>query len=196
MNPSLILIRIRDNESNRGEAENPMPLETIYLYTLIITGLITIVYLFFSDLVDGIGEGIPFFDPAVVMTFITLTSAGGYLLERFTSLNNFIVFIISVIIGAVLSGLLYFFLLVPLRSAEVSLVYTDESLAGQIGKVIVPIPKDGFGEVVIEAGGGIISKRATSLLNEEIAYEREVLIIEVKEGTLYVKEYQPFWTHS
>ena len=33
-----------------------------------------------------------------------------------------------------------------------SLAYTDESLMGQVGKVIVPVPVDGFGEIVIEIG--------------------------------------------
>lgn len=165
-------------------------LETIYLVTLIVVGCFTVVYLFFSDMLDGAFEGIPFFDPAVILSFITITSASGYLFEKFTQLSSILILIISCIISAIISLLLYFLILVPLKSAEVSLAYTEESLGGQIGKVIVPIPQDGYGEIVIETVNGIISKRATGLDNEKIEYGAEVLIIEAKDGTVYVKEYE------
>ncbi len=164
-------------------------IETVYLFTLIVVGSITLLYLFFSDMLDGVFEGIPFIDPAVILSFITIASAGGFLLEKLTSLSSIIVFIITCIISAGLCAIIYYFLLVPLKAAEVSLAYTEESLGGQVGKVIVPIPVDGFGEVVIETVNGIISKRATGFDNEAIDYDEEVLIIEAKEGTVYVKKY-------
>ena len=102
-----------------------------------------------------------------------------------------LVIIVALVISAILTFLLYFFVLVPLSSAEVSIAYTDESLQGQVGKVIVPIPIDGFGEIVIETVNGLISKRAAGYDNEEIEYEKEVLIIEVENGTFLVKEYEP-----
>ena len=87
------------------------------------------------------------------------------------------ILIVSVAISIILSVLLYFFVLIPLSSAEVSMAYTDESLTGQVGKVIVPIPSDGFGEIVIETVNGVISKRATGYDNEEIDYDQEVLLL-------------------
>nr|WP_106784748.1 NfeD family protein [Lysinibacillus timonensis] len=170
-----------------------MAIQNIYLISLIIAGCITILYILFSDLLDGALEAIPFLNPAVALAFITITSGVGYLLEQFSNLPSFIVFIISCIISAIFSTLLYFFILLPLKSAEVSLAYTDESLEGQTGKVIVPIPVNGFGEVLIETVNGNISKRATGFDNESIEYGEEVLIIEIREGTIYVKQYQsPF----
>lgn len=170
-----------------------LEIQTVYLTTLIVAGCITLLYILFSDALDGIADGIFFIDPAVILAFITITSASGYLLEQFSPLSSLLVLIISCILSAIVSSLLYFFILVPLKSAEVSLAYTDESLEGQIGKVIVPIPQNGFGEVVIETAAGIIAKRATGFDNEAIDYEDEILIIEVKEGTLHVKKYQsPF----
>src|SRR4051794_11068724 len=55
----------------------------IYMTILIVIGSCTLLYLFFGDLADGAAEGIPFFDPAVLLSFITMTAAGGYLLEQF-----------------------------------------------------------------------------------------------------------------
>lgn len=88
------------------------------------------------------------------------------------------------------TALLYYFLLVPLRSAEVSLAYTDESLESQLAKVIVPVPLNGFGEIVIETANGIISKRAASYHDVEIPYDSQVLIIEMKDGTAFVAVYE------
>ncbi|KGR78898.1 membrane protein [Ureibacillus manganicus DSM 26584] len=168
-------------------------IQTVYLTTLIVAGCITVLYILFSDALDGVVDGILFFNPSVILAFITITSASGYLLEQFSPMSSLLVLIISSTLSAILSSLLYFFILVPLKSAEVSLAYTEQSLEGQIGKVIVPIPKDGFGEVVIETAAGIISKRATGFDNEAIDYNDEILIIEVKDGTLHVKKYQsPF----
>ncbi|MFY3790838.1 hypothetical protein ACOQFO_03875 [Ureibacillus sp. MALMAid1270] len=168
-------------------------IQMIYLVTLIVAGCITVIYILFSDFLDGILDTIVFINPAVILAFITITSASGYLMEQFSPLSSIWVFIISCILSAILSTLLYLFILVPLKSAEVSLAYTDQSLEGQIGRVIVPIPKDGYGEVVIETAAGIISKRATGFDNDAIDYNDEILIIEVKEGTLLVKKYQsPF----
>jgi membrane protein implicated in regulation of membrane protease activity len=165
-------------------------LETVYLTILIVIGCCTVLYLFFADIADASVDGIPFFDPAVIMSFITITAAGGYIFERFVGLSSIVNFSIAIIISAIFTALFYYFLLVPLRSAEVSLAYTDESLEGQVGKVIVPIPIDGFGEIVIETANGIISKRATSFQGEEIAYNSQVLVINMREGTAYVVMYE------
>ena len=169
-----------------------LPIVQFYLYALIILALITILYVFFSDIAEGIGEGSPFLDPAVILSFLTFTAAAGYILELVVSWNSGIIIIVALAIAFVLDLLLYFFVLLPLSSAEVSLAYTEASLAGQVGKVIVPVPADGFGEVVIETVNGLISKRASGYENSSIDYDKEVLVIDVKEGTLIVKEYEPF----
>lgn len=165
-------------------------IETIYLTVLIVIGCCTILYLFFADFADVSIESIPLLDPAVILSFITFTSAAGYLLERFFNLSSIVNFVIALLIAGLLTALLYYFLLIPLRSAEVSLAYTDESLESQVGKVIVPIPIDGFGEIVIETVNGIISKRAASFHQVEIPYDTQVLIIEMRDGTAMVAIYE------
>lgn len=168
-------------------------MEQWYLYTLLLLAVLIILYLFFGDIIDGVGEGIPFLNPAVILAFFTFFTALGFIIETFTSFNSITVGIISAVVAFVLDVLLYYFILIPLKSAEVSMAYTEESLGGQVGKVIVPIPVDGFGEVVIETVNGIISKRATSFDQVAIPYDSKVLIIEVKAGTLYVREYEPLF---
>ncbi|MFE6168255.1 hypothetical protein ACFVP8_10270 [Viridibacillus arvi] len=169
-------------------------IQQVYLYSLIIFAVCMVLFLFFGDVIDGVGEGIPFFNPAVILSFLTFFAAIGFIFESLTSFSSIVIIAFATIISTVLSVLLYFFILLPLKSAEVSMAYTDESLAGQIGKVIVPIPIDGFGEVVIETVNGLISKRAVGFDNEEIEYNQQVLIVEVKEGTVYVRAYEPMFS--
>lgn len=172
---------------------NSWAIEQWYMYSLIFLAICMILYLLFGDIADGLGEGIPFFNPTVILAFLTFFAALGFIIETLTSLNSILIGIISAVISIVLDILMYYFILIPLKSAEVSMVYTEESLGGQVGKVIVPIPVDGFGEVMLETINGIISKRATSYDNVAIAYDSKVLIVEVKEGTLYVREYEPLF---
>ena len=81
-------------------------LSTIYLTIVIIIGLCTILYLFFADMADGAAEGIPFFDPAVMLAFITITAAAGYILEIFSSLSHLVIFLISIVISLISTALI------------------------------------------------------------------------------------------
>ncbi|MCJ8009048.1 NfeD family protein [Lederbergia wuyishanensis] len=168
-----------------------MSIETIYLILLIISGSLTILYLFFGDVLEGMGEATDFLNPVLILAFITFFSAGGYILEKATALNSFLIIAIAAVISALLDVLLNVFVLVPMKSAEQSLSYTEKSLEGRVGKAIISIPKEGFGEVVIESYSGMISKPAASFEDVPIPEGSEVLVIEVKNGVLYVMPYKP-----
>jgi membrane-bound ClpP family serine protease len=169
-------------------------LQEIYLFGLITGGILTFLYILFSDIVEGIFEAIPdgIFNPTLTFSFVTIFSATGYLLEKLSPLNEFIVFGISSILALFLVILLNIFVLVPLRSAEESITLTEDDLKGRLGKVIISIPEDGFGEVVLEGNSGTLSMSAKSFDDQPIPYEKEVLVIDVKESVLYVKAYDSF----
>lgn len=163
----------------------------VYLYGLLIAGGLTLLYVLFADVADA-GDGFPLLNPAVLLAFFTMFFAVAFLLEKATGLSGITVIAIAVLAGVILDILFYFFILLPLKSAEASIAYTEDSLLGQVARVIVPIPEDGYGEVVLETYAGMISKRATSYDNEPIGQDEQVLIIEIEDGTLYVREYEPF----
>lgn len=164
-------------------------MESIYLTALIVAGSITILYIFFGDILEGFGEAIGL-NPALILAFITFFSASAYVLESVTAISSILIIIISIFIALLLDTLLNIFVLIPLSSAEESLIYTEESLKGRVGKIIIPIPEDGFGEMIIEAKSGMISKPAKGYENEIIAAGKQVLVIEVKDGVLYVVPYE------
>lgn len=162
------------------------PIETIYLYALIISGALIILFLFFGDLLGGIGEIAGIFNPVLILAFITFLSASGYLLEMLTSLNSMLILGISAVLALLLDILFNVFVLVPLSSAEESLAYTEDSLRGRMATVLISIPENGFGEIMIESYSGRISKPAASFDNVPIQEGQEVLVVETKNGVLYV----------
>lgn len=165
-------------------------LENIYLFMLILSGILTIFYLFFGDFLEGIGEISPFLNPALILAFITFFSASAYILEITTSLPTLLIAAISIAVAFILDTVLNIFVFLPMASAEESLSYTEDSLKGRVGKIIISIPLDGFGEIIINSKSGNISKPAASYDNEIINEGERVLVIDVKSGVLYVVPYE------
>lgn len=168
-----------------------VPIQTIYLYTLIIAGSLTLLFLFFGDVFAGLSEGIPFLNPTLVLSFFTCFSAGGYIGELVLPLSSLLIALSSCILSIMLVVLLHIFVLVPLSSAEESLAYREDDLRGRLGKVITAVPVDGFGEVVIEGIGGTISKSAVSFDNQQISYGTTVLVVDINNGVLSVTPHEP-----
>ncbi|WP_010095502.1 NfeD family protein [Ornithinibacillus scapharcae] len=164
-------------------------IQTIYLTTLIISGSLTVLYIFFGDVMDGVGEGLAFLNPALILAFIVFLSSSGYVFELVTPFSSILILSISIAFAFLMSVLLHFFILVPLSSAEESLVFTEESLKGRVGKIIISIPENGFGEIVIDGKSGMISRPAASYENNPIAEGTEVLVLDIKDRVLYVTPY-------
>lgn len=165
------------------------PIQTIYLAVLIISGVLILFYTLFGDFLEGIGEVSPVLNPTLILAFLIFSSASGYILELISPLGSLWILLISIIGSFILTTLLNVFILIPLSSAEESLAYTDESLTARIGTTIIPIPKDGYGEVLIENNSGRIAKSAISFHRTEIAEGTKVLVVDVKKGVLYVIPY-------
>lgn len=166
------------------------PLETIYLMALFVSGAAILLYLLFGDVIDAAGE---IFNPVLILAFITIGSASGYLFEVYSSIHHVLILIFSCVIALVLAAVLHYFILIPLSSAEESLVYTEQSLKGRVGKVIIPIPEDGYGEVLLESASGRIAKPAMGYKKEAIEEGKDVLIVKVKQGVLYVTLYDDLY---
>ncbi|MGP4078685.1 NfeD family protein [Pseudalkalibacillus sp. R45] len=168
------------------------PIETLYLYGLIIGGCLTLIYIVMSDVLEGVFEVLSetFFNPTLILSFLTIFSASGYLLEIMTGMNSWIILVVSALLAFLFVTLLNVFVLIPLSSAEESNTYAIEDLQGRIGKVIISIPADGYGEVLISGNSGNIAKSAVSLENEPIEAGSDILIIDTKDGVLHVTRYE------
>ncbi|RUQ26003.1 hypothetical protein ELQ35_18870 [Peribacillus cavernae] len=161
------------------------PLEQIYLYGLIIAGVLTFVFILLNDIFAGLH--LPdVLNPALILSFLTIFSACGYLLEHLTSLSSIFVSVIAAVTAVLLVSLLNVLILIPLSSAEESLVILEADLKGRVGTVITSVPVDGFGEVLIESKSGSFAKPAVSFHAENIPSQTKVLIIDVQNGILHV----------
>ncbi|MDQ0429694.1 hypothetical protein QOZ98_002522 [Planomicrobium stackebrandtii] len=167
-----------------------LPMEQLYMYVLLASGALTVLYVFFGDIADLKG-GLPVFNLTVILAFIIFGSAIGFLMETATELSEWAILAISGGAATILTMVLYFLILLPLSAAESLSAYSEEPLPGQMANVIISIPVDGYGEVVLENCAGMISKRATGYNNEAISQDEKVLIVEVNDGTLYVQASKP-----
>lgn len=167
-----------------------IPLQTIYLYGLIISAILTFMYLLFGDVIEGVFEGINFINPILLFSFFTIFTASGYLLELLTSLHSLLGASISAFISLIVVSLMNIFIVIPLSKAEESLVYEESDLKGRVGTVITTIPVDGFGEILIESFSGRIAKSAVSFDHDEIPQGSKVLIIDVVNGVVHVSTHE------
>jgi membrane protein implicated in regulation of membrane protease activity len=165
-----------------------LPLETIYMYGLIISGVLTVLYVLFADLVHF--DGPDYLNPVLIFAFVTIFSVSGYLLERLSPLHYLATIGISAVTALIFVTLLNVFVLIPFSSAEESLVYKESDLRGRVGTVITAIPSDGYGEVMIESISGRIAKTATSFDGDQIENGTSVLVVQVKDGILQVSVHQ------
>lgn len=165
------------------------PVEHIYLWLLVINGILIILYLFFGDVIEAIDET-TFINPVLILAWIIFFSASGLIFEKLSFISSVFGMIISAIVAFLLTVLLNVFVFIPLANAEHSLSYTEESLIGRVGRIIISIPEDGFGEIFIESKSGMITKPATSIENIPISEGEEVLVLKIEKGVLYVVPYE------
>src|SRR5690625_1088385 len=136
-----------------------MDIQTLYLYGLIIGGVLTLLYMLFGDvfeLIDGIGESTPgsVLNPPVILSFIAVLSGAGYIFEFRNSFDHLTNFVLATLISLVIVSIIHFFVLVPLTKSEQSTATSIADLIGKEGEVIITIPANGIGEVLIRSPFG------------------------------------------
>jgi len=173
--------------------------QTIYWSCLYGGIIFSVVTLIFGDLLGNLFDGLfesasfavsDFLSPVVIVGGITVFGGAGIMLERLTSLEAMIIAVFSMMIAILLSTLVYFIYVRPMRNAENSMGYSMSELTGKIGTVTVPVPKQGFGEVLIKIGAGNTNHIACSLDGEEFAAGSRVVVAEIQDGVLKVIKYQ------
>ncbi|MFD0679834.1 MULTISPECIES: protease [unclassified Paenibacillus] len=163
---------------------------------LLITGvLFAIVTVIFGDLLsnalDGMldflsGEHLHAFQPMVLLSAITVCGGAGILLTRYTSMGTYAVLMTAILVSLVVAVLVYFLYIKPMENSENSLAYSMKELVGKIAEVSVPIPAQGYGEVVVKVGAGNTNHIAASFEHVDIQTGAKVVTVEVVDGTLYV----------
>jgi membrane-bound ClpP family serine protease len=144
-----------------------------------------------SDALDGLmdavpGGHLPIFEPMVLFGGLTTLGGAGVLLTNYSELLGWHVFVLSLLIAMVQSVLVYFFYVKPMEKTENSVAFSEQDLVGQIAEVTIPIPEKGFGEVVMNMGGGLTNQIAASFDSSVIETGAKVVVVELKDRCLYV----------
>lgn len=133
-------------------------------------------------------DGPSFLQPMTIVGGITIFGGAGLLLERYSGLTWTMIALLALLI-AIAGAIAVFFLYVrPMENSENSIAFTLGSLAGSLGEVIVPIPEQGCGEVLVKVGAGNTNQIAASYEERAIPSGSRVVVVEVREGVLYVSE--------
>ncbi|MEK3884444.1 protease [Paenibacillus sp. PL2-23] len=169
-------------------------MESVYMACLIGGILYAIVSVIFGDFLsqalDGVFDflAVDFLQPMTIVGGITIFGGAGFLMERYTSLAGPLIVLAAVLIAIAGAVAVYFLYVRPMEDSESSIAYSVTSLAGALGDVIVPIPAKGYGEVMVKVGAGNTNQIAASFDGAEIADGSRVVVVEVREGVLYVSE--------
>ncbi|WP_348920192.1 hypothetical protein [Enterococcus rotai] len=165
-----------------------IPIETIYLYALIICAGLAVLLVIFGDIFDFDGP----IDPMLAIPWLAFTSLFGYLGERLLGWNHLILFLLSGAIASILVFLLNFYVLMPLKNAESTISISEKDMEGNTATVVTPIPISGMGEIQFKSVTGSISRPAAFYAPQERPIERgaQVLIIEIKDRVCYVVPYE------
>ncbi|MEI5992787.1 hypothetical protein [Candidatus Enterococcus mansonii] len=165
-----------------------IPIETIYLYSLIICAGIAVLLVIFGDVFDFDGP----LDPMLLIPWLAFTSLFGYLGERLLDWNHWLLFLVSGGIASIFVFFLNFYVLMPIKNAESTISISEKDMEGNTATVVTPIPVSGMGEIQFKSVTGSISRPAAFYAAQDQPIERgaQVLIIEVKDRVCYVVPYE------
>lgn len=166
------------------------------LITGIIFTLLTVIFDdFLGNMMDGILDALAFdlpgfFNTTVIMSALTAFGGAGILFTLYTPFTTVITIIFSLGSGLILSAFFYFLYVKPMENTENSIGFSVQDLVGKVGEITIPIPKNGYGEIVLSIGGGASNQIAASFEDVEIPAGVKALVIEIRDGTLLVSPYE------
>jgi membrane protein implicated in regulation of membrane protease activity len=167
----------------------------LYWGCLIVGILAAAVSLLAGDLMDGALEGvlssIEALHPLPFMSGVTVFGATGLILSQYLGMDPTTAALPAVGLAIGVSVLLHFVVVKPMQRAESSLGYSIKELQGKMGEVSVPIPAKGYGEVMVRVGSLPTFQIAGSFDGEEVPDGTSVVVVEIRDGALYVSPFSP-----
>ncbi|BAU26692.1 NfeD-like partner-binding protein [Aneurinibacillus soli] len=162
---------------------------TLYMGCLVAGVLFAVVMLLFGDWLDGIVDSLHVIQPTSLIVGLTVFGGAGVMLLRYTEMGSEAVCMASILLAIFSAFFMYFLYVRPMQNAENSTGFSIQDLAGRVGDVLTPIPAGGYGEVLVRFGAGNVAHTAAGLNGEAIEEGARVLVIEARDGTLYVIHY-------
>jgi membrane protein implicated in regulation of membrane protease activity len=146
--------------------------------------LFALATILFGDLFQT--DHLHFIQPVVAVGGITVFGAAGILLERYSGWPAPAILAAALLAAVIVSLLLYFLYVKRMKEAENSVGFSMQELGGRIGEVLTAVPEHGYGEVLVKIGAGVTNQIAASFDGESLPTGTRVVVVEVRDGTLYV----------
>ncbi|WP_422660242.1 protease [Paenibacillus sp. EC2-1] len=169
-------------------------MEALFWGCLVGGVLFAIVTVLLGDVLSGALDGVldflsvDFLKPVVLATAVTVFGGTGIMLEKYTDLSSVPQIVLSVLIAILISIAVFFGYVRPMENSENSTGFSIREMAGRIGEVTVPVPAQGFGEVMVKVGAGNTLHIASSFDKKPVAAGVRVVIVDIAEGVLRVSE--------
>lgn len=167
-------------------------MEHLYWYLLVGGVVLLIIILLLGDVIDALTghlDVLPF-GPSEAVLFASFLGGVGLILQKFilSAFSSIGVLIISAIAAFVLTFVISYFFLRPLKHMESSSAVNLEDMVGRKGIITMEIKEgaDSLGEVKVEHDLGYIFKTAISRDGKAIPLETEVIVWEVKDNRFVV----------
>ncbi|MFC6331291.1 protease [Paenibacillus septentrionalis] len=170
-------------------------METLFWVCFLIGIVYTVAVVIFGDALAGALDAslewlqldnLPVLQPLTLISGLTIFGGSGIVLLNFSLLSMALVITFALVIAVIGVIIVYFVYIKPMANAENSTGYSIFDLVGKEAQVVVPIPSNGYGEVIVKTAGGISNHTAASYDQVEIVGDQSVVVIEVKEGVLFV----------
>ena len=168
-------------------------MEHIYWYLLIGGVILLTIILLLGDLMDAITGNLDVlpFGPSEIVLFASFLGGVGLIFQkiiRFIGLPSVSILIISGVASLILTFLISYFFLRPLKHMESSSAVDLEDLVGYKGIITMEIKEgaDSLGEVKVEHDLGYVFRTAISRDGKELPLNTEVVVWEVKDNRFVV----------
>lgn len=172
-------------------------METLYWICFFVGVIYTLVVIIFGDALSGALDAstewlnfghLPVLQPTTLLGGLTVFGGAGIIMSRFSSWPLLTVFLVSLATALIGIVFIYYVYVKPMSDAEMSLSYSIVELIGKQAQVTVPIPAQGFGEVIVKTAGGIVNHTAASFDRVAIADASTVVVVDLEDGVLLVSE--------
>lgn len=171
-------------------------METLYLGCLALGVIFAIVSVLVGDVIgnalDGVFDfvSVDFLNPTVLAGGVTVFGGAGILLTRYSNLEAGAVAALSLLTAAFLGVLMYLGVVKPMDKSEMSNGFSMSELPGKIGEITVPVPAQGYGEIMVKFGAGNSLHTAASFEQVLLPAGLKVVVVEVSEGVALVSEFE------
>jgi len=131
-----------------------------------------------------------FLKPAVIVGAITAFGGAGIMLVRYSSLRDGTIVASAAAIACVIGAAVYLLYIRPLRGADSSVGYSMKDLVGRPCEVTVSIPEQGFGEVLVRIGNGVVNHTASGD-GSVIRRGMRAVVVDIEKGVVVVAPFDP-----